>query len=293
MKKNKNKIFWIYYNSFKISDCFCVEEFGRHVNAKGYRYTETRSNNIFHIVTKGVCYLTVKNGNKEEKFTLKAGEGFLMKSGSEHTYVSDKADPCTRVWIAFTGSDSGDIFKSLGIDEEHFIFRGIDVAETESLFDRLFENTRNGTVAKFNVLSVVMRFFAMLSEIAGKDVCKQTETAKTDHAKEFVDTVVKYIDSHIKDKLSVADLASLFNYETSYFHKLFKKYTGVSVQKFIVDRRIHLARELCVETDLPFMVIASDLGYVNYVSFYRAFVNITHSSPEDYRKTYSKIGKDK
>lgn len=289
--KMRKKTFWIYYNSFKISKSFCVEEFGRHVNPKGYEYTETRSDNIFHIVTKGVCRLIVQNDDACEEFTLNAGDCFFVKSGVKHTYVSDKISPCTRVWFSFTGYELDDIFKSLDINGGCCVFSGLDVNETESLFERLFENAKDSIVSKFNVLSVVMRLFAMLSQSIVNNNDKLTEDVSSDYAKEFVNTVVKYIDSHIMDKLSVTDIASLFNYETSYLHKLFKKHTGVSVQRFILDRKIHYARKFCVETDMPFSVLAYNLGYNNYASFYKTFVKAVHCSPEQYRQMYRKTYK--
>ncbi|MBQ9482313.1 MAG: helix-turn-helix domain-containing protein [Clostridia bacterium] len=291
MKKNNDKKFWIYYSSFKIGDGFCVEEYGRHINRSGYRYTETRVNNIIQTVTKGICYLTVRNGSKEEKFTLKAGDGFLIKSGVEHTYVSDAAEPCTRAWLAFSGSGSDDVFKSLNVDGGYRIFTGLNVKETEELFLNLSENTNGTDVARFNALSAATRLFARLAEktvgLKGGDPKQKA----VNQMKEFVDAVVKYIDIHIKEKIFVEDIAILFNYETSYFYKLFKKHTGVSVQRFILDRKIHYAREFCVETDMPFSVLAYNLGYNNYASFYKVFIKNVHCSPEQYRKMYRKTDK--
>jgi AraC-like DNA-binding protein len=289
MRKSKNKEFWIYYNSFGIGDGLCVEEFGRHVNAKGYTYEEQRANNIFQIVTKGVCKLTVKTGDKQTEYVLNAGDGFLVKSGTRHEYKSDEVEPCTRVWLAFTGTDVGNVFKMLDKDLECSVFNGVNVKEVENLFTQLEKNANSHGVSKFNVLSVAHRLFAIIAESVGETNGEQSEKISIDRNKDFVNTVVKYIDSHLKEGLSVSYLAKLFNYEKSYFYKLFKAHTGVSVQKFIINRRIHVARELCVETNIPFTKIAEDLGYNNYASFYKAFVKIVHSSPETYRKTYSKL----
>ena len=289
MKKSRNKTFWIYYHTFGVGDGLCVEEFGRHVNEKGYAYSESRPNNIIQIVTKGVCHLTVNAGDMQTEYTLGAGDGFLIKSGVQHTYVSDETEPCTRVWLAFNGVDADKVFKQLDRDVPFSVFNGLNIKEIETLFEQLSKNTNPHGVSKFNVLSIAHRLFALICDSVGEVDGETSEKIVIDRTKDFVNTVVRYIDAHLKEKISVNYLAKLFNYEKSYFYKLFKAHTGVSVQKFIINRRIHVARELCVETDIPFSKIAEDLGYNNYASFYKAFVKIVHASPEDYRKTYSNL----
>lgn len=291
MKKSKPKRFWIYYNSFKIGDGFCVEEFGRHVNAKDYTYSELRPNNILQIVTRGVCHLTVKNGTTTEKCVLKAGDAFLVKSGVEHTYVSDTEFPCTRVWIAFTGFDVENIFKLLDIKGGYGIFSGLNAKDIELKFNELYNNMSVSGIAKLNVLSVAYSIFAAVAATVGVSSEKNTDGTKAIVSKNFIKNVTAYIDDHINDGLSVEGLAKHFNYETSYFYKIFKQHIGVSVQEYVISRRIHFARELCVETDIPFTEIAHNLGYTNYAAFYKAFVKIVGSSPQIYRKTYRKTDK--
>lgn len=288
MKKSKQKRFWIYYNTFKLGDDFCVEEFGRHVNAKGYSYSETRSNNILQIVTNGVCHLTLYSGANSEEFTLKAGDAFLVKSGVKHTYVSDTEYPCTRVWVAFISFDADNVFRLLDIKEDYGIFSGLNVKDIELKFNELYNNTSLSNIAIFKVLSVVYSIFAAVAETLSVSNEKKANDTKAVIPKTFIKNVSVYIDDHIKDGLTVAGLAKYFNYETSYFYKLFKKYMGVSVQQYIINRRIHFAREMCVETDIPFIEIAHNLGYDNYVAFYKAFIKIVHSSPQTYRKRYQK-----
>lgn len=288
MKRKTREKFWIYYNSFGFGEGFRVEEFGRHVNEPDYQYRETRPNNIFQIVTEGVCYLTVFKGDKKTEYTLSAGDGFIVKSDIEHIYLSDENAPCTRVWMAFTGTESNEMLKNFEFVDGCCVFRGIDVKETERLFDKLRKNASSAIVSKFNVLGIVYRFFGAMANTINLSKTENAEVLETDKQKDFVNMVVQYIDSHIKEDISVESLASLFGYERSYFYKVFKKYTGVSVQKYVVNRRIAVARRLCTETQMPFSNIARELGYDNYVSFYKAFVKIVHNSPETYRKMYSK-----
>lgn len=288
MKRKAREKFWIYFNSFGFGEGFRVEEFGRHVNEPGYQYRETRPNNIFQIVTKGVCHLTVFKGDKKNEYTLSAGDGFMVKSDMEHIYISDEKEPCTRVWMAFTGTEINEMLKGFEMVDGCCVFRGLDSKETELLFDELEKNMSGGVVSKFNVLGIVYKFFGIIAEKVNFYKTEKQEVSEIHKQKEFVNTVVKYIDSHIKEDISVEVLSSLFGYERSYFYKLFKKYIGVSVQKYVINRRIAIARQLCTETKMPFMNIASELGYDNYVSFYKAFVKIVHNSPEEYRKMYSK-----
>lgn len=288
MKKNRKEKFWIYYNSFGFGEGFRVEEFGRHDNAPEYAFREARPNNIFQIVTAGVCHLTVFTGNTQKEYTLKAGDGFLIKSGVEHRYVSDKEEPCTRIWMAFAGVETNEMFRALDADEGISVFYGIDAQKAERLSNELKKNMSSDVVAKFNVLSVVYKFFGIIAKNADLNKDKALAVYDSKNPKELVNTVMHYIDGHIKEKISVESLANLFGYERSYFYKLFKRYNGISVQEYVINRRINLARRLCVDTDMPFLKIANELGYDSYVSFYKTFVRIVHCSPENYRKMYKK-----
>ena len=194
MKRKAREKFWIYYNSFGFGEGFRVEEFGRHVNDPNYQYSETRPNNIIQIVTKGVCYLTVLNGEEKTEYTLSAGDGFMVQSGTAHAYISDECEPCTRVWMAFTGTESKEVLKGFEMADGHSVFRGLDVKDIERSFDTLAKNTSGEIISKFNVLGVAYKIFGAIAKNVNSSKIEENEFSKTDKQKDFVNTVVHYIE---------------------------------------------------------------------------------------------------
>jgi len=71
-----------------------------------------------------------------------------------------------------------------------------------------------------------------------------------------------------------------------YLDRLFKKETGYSVTEFIVSKRMRLAQDLLVKTNLPVGTIASRAGYANLAHFSRRFKQLMGMNPKDYRSKH-------
>lgn len=279
--KDRDKLFWIFYNNYFLDEEIKIEEFGRHVNPPDYFFSEKRSNNIIQVVLNGTCAFTVKTDNREIKHTLKAGDGFIVKGGIEHSYLSDKKEPCTRVWLAFS-ANSDLIMSNLGVDNGYAVFSGIDVNKCDNVFKKLYTFTSSSFGCYLNILSLSYKLLGMIERLGKTKNLQESAPTRYD-PQNVVRFAVKYIDEHYKENISVTKLSGMFGYERSWFYKIFKKQYGITVQDYIIHKRISVARSMCVETDLPFLVIANSVGYANYVSFYKTFTKIVHVSPEQYR----------
>lgn len=71
-----------------------------------------------------------------------------------------------------------------------------------------------------------------------------------------------------------------------YLDRLFKKESGYSVTEFIVSKRMLLAQDLLMKTNLAVGSIASQAGYTNLAHFSRRFKQVVGMNPKDYRKKH-------
>ncbi|MGO4497180.1 response regulator [Paenibacillus sp. 2RAB27] len=101
----------------------------------------------------------------------------------------------------------------------------------------------------------------------------------------FVDRIKQYITSHIDQPLSRQYIADYIGLSPDYLVKLFKKETGISISDYIVQERIHIAKELLAHSDLPVSSIAQAVGYSNFAYFSTTFKKEMTMTPQDYRKT--------
>lgn len=72
---------------------------------------------------------------------------------------------------------------------------------------------------------------------------------------------------------------------TSKFHlcRAFKQYNGISIQQYIAEKRVMLAKEKIADGMKP-AEAAFSAGFANYSSFYRAYKKLTGHSPKNERK---------
>lgn len=95
--------------------------------------------------------------------------------------------------------------------------------------------------------------------------------------------VTDYMNFHLEDDISLGDLASLVKLSQSHFSVLFRKSTGKSPYKFLVQRRIDRAQELLLETDRAIADIATSVGFCDQSHLSRHMKKILGVSPKQVR----------
>ncbi len=100
--------------------------------------------------------------------------------------------------------------------------------------------------------------------------------------------VREYIDEHLNEDLSLAELSEMVYFNSSYFSRKFKQETGKNLSEYINDARIVKAKNLLEETNMKIQDIAINVGYKSSTYFSYCFKKATGVSPTDYRKTLNK-----
>lgn len=99
----------------------------------------------------------------------------------------------------------------------------------------------------------------------------------------LLDNIKNYIEENLLYDFSMADLATMFNYNEKYLGRLFKSKTGVTVAEYCNIRKVEKAKSLLKKGRLSIADIASQSGYNNVTYFNRIFKKITGRTPEEYR----------
>jgi AraC-like DNA-binding protein len=101
---------------------------------------------------------------------------------------------------------------------------------------------------------------------------------------ERIAAILDYINTNLKEDLSIETLASKF-YISKYFlmHK-FKADTGYTLHGYIQQKRLIKASDL-IKKGKPITEVYLDCGFGDYSSFIRAFKKTFNLSPRDYYKT--------
>ncbi len=75
--------------------------------------------------------------------------------------------------------------------------------------------------------------------------------------------VIEYIDAHLDQDLTLAELAAVAEFSPSHFKALFKQAVGVPVHRFVLERRIERARLRLLEGTQSITEIALETGFAH------------------------------
>lgn len=99
-----------------------------------------------------------------------------------------------------------------------------------------------------------------------------------------VATVKNYIYQHYGEDLNLEMLAEKVYLSSGYLSFIFKKETGMNLNRFIRVFRMEKAKELLCSTNMKVAQISEEVGFANVSYFCRSFREYYGSSPESYRK---------
>jgi len=98
---------------------------------------------------------------------------------------------------------------------------------------------------------------------------------------ELLDRITAYIEQNYAAHITVDDLARRFYVSNSGISHLFKQKMGVSLYRYITQRRLIAAKSLIAQ-NVPMEEISRRVGFVDYSTFYRAFKQEFGISPRQF-----------
>ena len=98
-----------------------------------------------------------------------------------------------------------------------------------------------------------------------------------------LDFAVKYIEKNLQNpELSNITIAEKVGISEVYLRKLFLSYCGVTPKQYILEARIHKAKQMLVDAPFTVASIAEECGFSSVYHFCRAFKNRTGMTPTEY-----------
>lgn len=129
---------------------------------------------------------------------------------------------------------------------------------------------------RFCVTRAELILAQLLLELA--DFCEQGKTERT------VFSVMEYIDAHYNEPITNASVAAHFGHDACYLGRVVKRHTGLSLHRFLVQRRVDAGVKLLITTDLTLEVIAERVGFCSAAHFSKKCKELRGCSPSHYRK---------
>ncbi|MFC6547745.1 AraC family transcriptional regulator [Cohnella cellulosilytica] len=227
-------------------------------------------------------FLFVKSGTgklfaQNKEIPLEKGKLFIMLAGMPHRIVLEAGETATLQWCHFRSSyEDRDLYRTLQIP---YYIQVEDEAAISGIFVRVFEESaRNGLTSKLKIKAAMLELISYyLDSLSLID-----NDAPTDELQK-IDMVLKYIDEHLGDNITVENMAKQVYLHPNYFIVFFKGILGYSPIQYVNLRRMEIAKNLLLQPNSNVSSVAGQVGMQIYY-FSRMFKAHTGLTPSRFRK---------
>lgn len=107
------------------------------------------------------------------------------------------------------------------------------------------------------------------------------EAVKKNH---IIDGVIQHVTEHLEEEMDLDALSRTFFLSKYHLSREFKKHTGTTIHRYIVQKRLIRSKELIL-TGMPIMEVYGRAGFGDYSNFFRAFKKEYGISPKVFYET--------
>ena len=97
----------------------------------------------------------------------------------------------------------------------------------------------------------------------------------------LIDEIIQYINNRIDEDITVDELSEHFYLSKLHLSREFKKYTGTTLHRYIVQKKLIEAKELILK-GIPITSVYEQCGFGDYSNFFRAFKNEYGFTPKQF-----------
>lgn len=130
------------------------------------------------------------------------------------------------------------------------------------------------------IVHLLMGMVIMAARLCG--ISRETATVGEDQRYHTICRIMVYIKEHLSEDLSRERLAKMYGFSPSYLSRLFREYSGVCLQDYIVKCRVQKAIFLLKSGEYGVLDAALESGFRSSSGFYRAFHKTTGSAPTEF-----------
>ena len=105
-----------------------------------------------------------------------------------------------------------------------------------------------------------------------------------DKSLDTVKLILKHVETHYHENLSIQAMADLCGFSCSHFMKFFKQHLGVSFTAYLNDYRLTMAARMLTASSDTVVAVSEAAGFENLSYFNRMFKRKYRVTPSQYRK---------
>lgn len=250
----------------------------------------TRDNRIFFAVggsgsicIEGVSYPLARH----TLVILRAGDEYRIEPDGRLTLIVvnfDFTNQFSAIRHSFSpfSSEFPGALEDISIDDAEVLSASVVIDDAAEYEDRLKSILRDfskygelGDAYASAVIKTVLVDAALKSYEA-----KEEKTALA----ALASSVADYVRENYGEPVENETLSKHFHFTSVYINRVFKRYMGTSVHKYLISVRIDIAKELIQSREYSPSEVAVMVGFDDYPHFSKTFKRLTGKSPSDYCK---------
>lgn len=229
---------------------------------------------IFCLLTGDADYCVEGN-----RYPLQCGDLMLMRKGEVHIFQLRSAAPYERIYINF---DIPDVLEFLDAEDLLCVFNDRPLGKYNHYPASLLPNNHwqeymDSICRQTDQRKQLCYLLPLLRDL--NDRMDAVKTAPALSEKDHAAPIIRYINDHLTDELSLEMLSQRFYISKTHLLRLFKKATGTTVWEYITIKRLFLARER-ITSGLQPTDVYSQCGFKDYTTFFRAYKQHFGVSPK-------------
>lgn len=266
-------------------------------------YTPEYWRNFWHVHSfYEVCYAYQGEGTfriSEQRLPVYEGQVFVAKPNEPHEIMSSHKAPLGIYFWAYT----------LSLTTRSSVKEKTVSVDADREMDQLLQAfTQQSCAVSAHVGSIPTTLLRLSKEIAEYQPGYRTqiqalittlliETARaivttqmtgrplTRSDNPAVDTMVRYLHDNYDRPLQIRDVAAQLHMSERHTSRLFRHVMGQTIQQYLTDLRLNVAKQRLLDQSLPVSEIATSLGYKDVRHFSTRFRQQTGTTPTHYRAT--------
>ena len=224
-----------------------------------------------------ICIEYVESGSGtvhagDETFYPESGDAYILHSNENHHYKSDPKNPWKKSFINIRGSLPESLLEGFHLKNIHH-FKNTNVKDE---FKKIISIAKSGKEeCTEEIICLINRILFKMS------LHVNSEQIKPDIAEKMKD----YLSSHATQKFQIDDLCRHISRSESQTIRIFKKAYGITPYAYVLSKKINLAKDMLINTNLSIKQIAYTLNFTDEYYFSNVFKTKTGISPSAYRKS--------
>ena len=227
---------------------------------------------LFFIVLEGNGTLIYK----DNEYKLNENSCVFIDCKYKHSHISDNFKIA---WLHFYGKEMESIYNKYLDRNGKFVFKASNINDYLKIIDNIMEIVEGESFIKD------MEIYGNITNLLCK-IMKETIYNDDSKKKYNLEDIRKYLDENYANEISLDNLSNTFYINKFYLTRAFKDKYGITINAYLLDKRMMKAKELLRYSNNSIDDIAKLCGIKDQNYFSRIFKKVEGTSPIKYRKMW-------